>query len=197
MKKVKKKWIVKENVEGAIALEACIALTIFMIVMFSLYSMICMFTAQSMISHALQQAGQSLALENYKNEKWEVNTLQAFPISILGKITGNISDRSNEKLDVSGGSFSDSTSLKSYNVSSMAKSRFESFLGGNHQQADELLKSFVCLTLTQGLKFGTTTLPVDDLVLKVTYKIRLLFYIEMFRFGEFESTQTVCCRLWK
>ena len=69
MKKVKKKWIVKENVEGAIALEACIALTIFMIVMFSLYSMICMFTAQSMISHALQQAGQSLALEKYKNEK--------------------------------------------------------------------------------------------------------------------------------
>lgn len=192
-----KKECKAKNDEGAIALEACISLTIFMIVMFSLYSIICMFTAQSMISHALQQAGQSLALENYKNAKWEVNTLQSIPIAILGKITGNISDRSNENLDVSGGAFSDSMPLQSYNVSSMAKSRFKSFLGGNQQQADALLKSLGVVDGTDGINFGKTKISGDDLVLNVTYKIRLAFYIEMFHFGEFESTQTVCCRLWK
>lgn len=192
-----KKECKAKNDEGAIALEACISLTIFMIVMFSLYSIICMFTAQSMISHALQQAGQSLALENYKNAKWEVNTLQSIPIAILGKITGNISDRSNENLDVSGGAFSDSMPLQSYNVSSMAKSRFKSFLGGNQQQADALLKSLGVVDGADGINFGKTKIYGDDLVLNVTYKIRLAFYIEMFHFGEFESTQTVCCRLWK
>lgn len=192
-----KKECKAKNDEGAIALEACISLTIFMIVMFSLYSIICMFTAQSMISHALQQAGQSLALENYKNAKWEVNTLQSIPIAILGKITGNISDRSNENLDVSGGAFSDSMPLQSYNVSSMAKSRFKSFLGGNQQQADALLKSLGVVDGADGINFGKTKISGDDLVLNVTYKIRLAFYIEMFHFGEFESTQTVCCRLWK
>ena len=192
-----KKECKAKNDEGAIALEACISLTIFMIVMFSLYSIICMFTAQSMISHALQQAGQSLALENYKNAKWEVNTLQSIPIAILGKITGNISDRSNENLDVSGGAFSDSMPLQSYNVSSMAKSRFKSFLGGNQQQADALLKSLGVVDGADGINFGKTKIYGDDLVLNVTYKIRLAFYIEMVHFVEFESTQTVCCRLWK
>lgn len=35
------------------ALEACISLTLFLIAMMALYSLINMFTAQSMISHAL------------------------------------------------------------------------------------------------------------------------------------------------
>ena len=116
---------------------------------------------------------------------------------LLGKITGNISDRSNENLDVSGGAFSDSMPLQSYNVSSMAKSRFKSFLGGNQQQADALLKSLGVVDGADGINFGKTKIYGDDLVLNVTYKIRLAFYIEMFHFGEFESTQTVCCRLWK
>ena len=51
------------------ALEACISLTLFLIAMMALYSLINMFTAQSMISHALQQTGQSIALENYKKFK--------------------------------------------------------------------------------------------------------------------------------
>ena len=51
------------------ALEACISLTLFLIAMMALYSLINMFTAQSMISHALQQTGQSIALENYKIQR--------------------------------------------------------------------------------------------------------------------------------
>ena len=165
--------------------------------MLSLYSMIGMFTAQSMISHALQQAGQSLALENYKNEKWEVNTLQAVPINLLGKVTGNISQKSSDKLDVSGGVFSSSTKLKRYNASSLAKERFSAYLGGNEQQTDTTLKALGVVDGIKGINFGKTMISGDDLIIQVTYKVRLLFYIEMFHFGEFESTQKVCCRLWK
>ena len=65
------------------------------------------------------------------------------------------------------------------------------------QEADNLLKSYGVVNGLSGISFAGTTNSGTDLTIKVSYKIRLLFYIEMFRFGEFESTQTVCCRLWK
>ena len=88
------------------ALEACISLTLFLIAMMALYSLINMFTAQSMISHALQQTGQSIALENYKNSKTDVKTLQKLPLSLLQKFTDGIGASSDSKYDVGGGSFS-------------------------------------------------------------------------------------------
>jgi len=42
----------KDEQDGAIAIEACISLTLFLIVMIALYSVIQVFTVQSMISHA-------------------------------------------------------------------------------------------------------------------------------------------------
>ena len=82
------------------ALEACISLTLFLIAMMALYSLINMFTAQSMISHALQQTGQSIALENYKNSKTDVKTLQKLPLSLLQKFTDGIGASSDSKYDV-------------------------------------------------------------------------------------------------
>lgn len=46
----------KDEQDGAIAIEACISLTLFLIVMIALYSVIQVFTVQSMISHAMQEA---------------------------------------------------------------------------------------------------------------------------------------------
>ena len=97
--------------DGVIALEACISLTLFLIVMLALYSLINMFTAQSMIAHALQQTGQSIALENYKNSKSDVKTMQRLPLALLQKLTEGIGASSDSKYDVGGGSFSDSMVL--------------------------------------------------------------------------------------
>ena len=96
------------------ALEACISLTLFLIAMMALYSLINMFTAQSMISHALQQTGQSIALENYKNSKTDVKTLQKLPLSLLQKFTDGIGASSDSKYDVGGGSFSNSMVFTDY-----------------------------------------------------------------------------------
>ena len=183
--------------DGAIALEACISLTLFMIVMMSLYSMIAMFTAQSTISHALQQTGQSIALENYKNNELAVKTLQAIPLYLLQKVTDGISASSAEEFDVAGGNFTDTVKAESTTVAVIAKKRFASYLGGNEKNADALLKSMGVKGGMSSMNFTRCTVSGDDLVLNVTYKIRLVFYIEMFHFGEFDSTQSVCCRLWK
>ena len=116
----------KDEQDGAIAIEACISLTLFLIVMIALYSVIQVFTVQSMISHAMQEACQSMALENYNQSMFKTGTLQQIPSKVFD------------------------------------------WISGGHRE-----------------NFSTS------------YKVRLLFYIEMFHFGEFESTQTVCCRLWK
>lgn len=193
----KKRSSLFHSEDGAIALEACISLTLFMIVMMSLYSMIAMFTAQSTISHALQQTGQSIALENYKNNELAVKTLQAIPLYLLQKVTDGISASSAEEFDVAGGNFTDTVKAESTTVAVIAKKRFASYLGGNEKNADALLKSMGVKGGMSSMNFTRCTVSGDDVVLNVTYKIRLAFYIEMFHFGEFESTQTVCCRLWK
>lgn len=179
------------------ALEACISLTLFLIAMMALYSLINMFTAQSMISHALQQTGQSIALENYKNSKTDVKTLQKLPLSLLQKFTDDIGASSDSKYDVGGGSFSNSMVFTDYLSLSTVKKRFASYLGGNTENADKMLQNMGVVDGLNGIKIKSGKISGNDVVIEISYKARLIFYIETFHFGEFESTQKVCCRLWK
>lgn len=179
------------------ALEACISLTLFLIAMVALYSLINMFTAQSMISHALQQTGQSIALENYKNSKTDVKTLQKLPLSLLQKFTDGIGASSDSKYDVGGGAFSNSMVFTDYLSLSTVKKRFASYLGRNTENADKMLQNMGVVDGLNGIKIKSGKISGNDVVIEISYKVRLIFYIEMFHFGEFESTQKVCCRLWK
>lgn len=73
----------KDEQDGAVAIEACISLTLFLIVMIALYSVIQVFTVQSMISHAMQEACQSMALENYNQSMFKTGTLQQIPRKVF------------------------------------------------------------------------------------------------------------------
>ena len=186
----------KEEQDGVMALEACISLTLFLIVMLTLYSMLRMFTIQSMISHAAQESCQSMAIENYGNSSMLTGTM------VSGKGQNDFSASSDFSLkNFFTGFLGEGTETKKLETLSLtkttAKTRFAAYLAGGEQEADNLLKSYGVVNGLSGISFAGTTNSGTDLTIKVSYKIRLLFYIEMFRFGEFESTQTVCCRLWK
>lgn len=183
--------------DGVIALEACISLTLFLIVMLALYSLINMFTAQSMIAHALQQTGQSIALENYKNSKTDVKTMQRLPLALLQKLTEGIGASSDSKYDVGGGSFSDSMVFTDFLSMNTVRKRFASYLGGNTENADKMLRNMGVVDGLKGITIKNGKISGSDVIIEISYKVRLIFYIEMFHFGEFESTQKVCCRLWK
>lgn len=183
--------------DGVIALEACISLTLFLIVMLALYSLINMFTAQSMIAHALQQTGQSIALENYKNSKSDVKTMQRLPLALLQKLTEGIGASSDSKYDVGGGSFSDSMVFTDFLSMNTVRKRFASYLGGNTENADKMLRNMGVVDGLKGITIKNGKISGSDAIIEISYKVRLIFYIEMFHFGEFESTQKVCCRLWK
>ena len=183
--------------DGVIALEACISLTLFLIVMLALYSLINMFTAQSMIAHALQQTGQSIALENYKNSKSDVKTMQRLPLALLQKLTEGIGASSDSKYDVGGGAFSDSMVFTDFLSMNTVRKRFASYLGGNTENADKMLRNMGVVDGLKGITIKNGKISGSDAIIEISYKVRLIFYIEMFHFGEFESTQKVCCRLWK
>lgn len=91
----------KEAQDGVMALEACISLTLFLIVMLALYSILQMFTAQSMIAHAAQEACQSIALENYNQTTFATGTLQQVPSWLFTLINGDKSSNYHESADFS------------------------------------------------------------------------------------------------
>ena len=190
----------KDEQDGAIAIEACISLTLFLIVMIALYSVIHVFTVQSMISHAMQEACQSMALENYNQSMFKTGTLQQIPSKVFDWISGGHRENFSTSADFSWkGMFSSlqSTTEMEQTETSNAKKRFAAYLNGGTEDADGLLKNYGVVGGLDGISFAGTEKSGTDMTIQVSYKVRLLFYIEMFHFGEFESTQTVCCRLWK
>lgn len=191
----------RDEQDGVIALEACISLTLFLFVMLTLYSLLRMFTVQSMISHAAQEACQSIALEGYGNSTMETGTLQNIPNALVTLITGGFNTKFNESPDFSFRNFLDlknnAEAVVNAAAESTARTRFAAYLGGGETQADELLKNYGVVNGLQGISFTGTSKSGTDMTIQVEYRVRLIFYLEAFHFGEFKSTQKVCCRLWK
>lgn len=192
----------KREQDGSIALEACLSLVLFLIVMLALYSMLKMFTIQSMIGHAIQESCQSMALENYNQSALVTDTLQQIPNAIWQLVLGNgFSSDFHTSADFSIRKFfdvlekTDEEALLS-TTQTNAKKRFAAYLAGGETEADSLLKNYGVVDGLNGVSFKGTEKSSKDLTIQVSYKVRLLFYLEVFDFGEFDSTQKVCCRLW-
>ena len=84
----------QDDTSGVMAIEACVSLTFFMIIMYALYSMVTLFSAQSIIGHALSESCQSLALENYSTSKsdgaWSVSQVPVSLVNTRAKFLGLI-----------------------------------------------------------------------------------------------------------
>lgn len=143
-----------------------------------------------------------MALENYNQSMFKTGTLQQIPSKVFDWISGGHRENFSTSADFSWKELllpSSSTSGEAQTAlyDSNAKQRFAAYLGGGVEKADELLKNYGVVGGLDGISFAGTEKSGTDMTIQVSYKVRLLFYIEMFHFGEFESTQTVCCRLWK
>ena len=68
---------------------------------------------------------------------------------------------------------------------------------GMTESQNQMLQNMGVVDGLNGIKIKSGKISGNDVVIEISYKVRLIFYIETFHFGEFESTQKVCCRLWK
>ena len=179
---------------GVLAMEAMISLTFFMFFMLALYSIITLFMAQSTIGHTLSVTSQSLSLETYSTDKletgWSVGTLVNRGIKELLGIKENINQNY-----VSDNMWYRETYGTSADVQNICEQRFYMYLAGGESEAKDLLKK---LQVVDGPDFSESKLDGNDLTITVKYKIRLLFGFRTLGIDlyEFDSTQSVCSRIW-
>lgn len=192
----------REAQQGMIALEATIGLLLFLMMMLALYSIIPLFMAQSMIGHALSESCQSMALETYVTAKLDDGNLSVsdLPISVVEMIS---SIGGNSQFDDSSAAFSTDERWFDLNgkevpdnalIEKLAKARFCAYFGGGEDKTDEMLKVLGIKNGLDDLDFSGSTFSGSDLVIVLKYKISLK--IGLGDFSQFESSQSVCSRLW-
>lgn len=199
---------IKDRRDGMIAVEACVGLTLFMMMMLALYTLIPLFMAQSMIGHALTESCQSMALETYGTSKLDDGNMQIkdVPIelmklfcsakSIFAQSEVTEEDRDTFASDSRWFDFHGAEAPDNNQVIAAAKERFAGYLAGSYSKADEMLEILGIEDGMEGLDFTGTTLNGKDLTISVTYQISLLIRLDLFDFGIFDAGQRVCSRIW-
>lgn len=206
MKQFQKRFA--QRCEGMIAVEACVGMTLFMMLMLALYSLIPLFMAQSLIGHALIETCESMALETYGTSVLEDGDMQIkdIPIGIVKIICGvgaelsDITDPTEDRASFASSDrwfdFHGSLTPLNDQVIAAAKRRFAGYLAGSEAKADALLEGLGVEGGMSGLDFDGTTLDGSDLTISIRYKISLLIRLERFGLGTFDAGQRTCSRIW-
>ncbi len=183
----------KETERGAITLEACVSVTLFMAFMLFFIGLFAMFHAQQTIAHAMVQSSQSLAFETYGTEKleFEVGGKSGLGVAITEAITA-IYDFASDSSE----SFSnDSRWYDEADCSEAVKERFVGyFSGGDEALAEKYLASLHVVDGLDGLDFSES--KVEGGVLYVVVKYKLEYMFKLGDFGVIEAEQCFSANLW-
>ena len=191
-----------KDTQGIIALEALISLMFFMFFMYFIYSYIVMFMAHNVISHALVETAQSLAVESYGIAKLNDGTFQVSDLA--RRVVQAATDSSNDGTEGEGEFFTHTRWFEgdeddpNYNhmigSQSVVEKRFYAYLGGNAEDADKMLKTL----RVSNFSLGESRLDGQDLSLVATYDIDLLFKVSLgpVQVGHYKAKQTAVSRLW-
>lgn len=216
-KNILKKMLRKVRQEdGVMAIEACISVTIFILLMVSTYCFETLFMAQSAIGHAMKETVESMAVEAYRigkfhDEKFSTDDIHRGLIELIAgagsKVSQGVSDDfqndSNYATNENWFFTDDDRKIKTEeskaafnrNIQTIAKERFATYFAGGVQQADKMLKAYGVKGGLNGIDFSETGLEGSDLTLKISYKIRILIPFELF--DTFNISQSVCAKIWK
>ena len=167
---------------GLLSLEASIALTVFMFLMFFIYSFFVVFEARNEMAHVLLSTADSLSLDAYQNSALgESGTIGQVIYKLYG-MNANPNDRF--------------VARGSGDLKEDAKARFLAYLtGGDISRAEEILKRYHVKGGVAGLDFSETY--VDDKGIHLSVKYTLEYEFQVFHGGEVQLRQSVCSKLWK
>jgi hypothetical protein len=198
----------KQN-EGAVTLEACIVVTLFIFLMLFLYSLFIMFLGHNSIGRAVLESAESLSLDPYYSETllFEDTYIEGAPDSLgdLIAIAGGLLS-----LSMADEHFSSSTrwyhegdvALRSLQVEEVARNRFIAyFANGDADEAIVLLEKYNVVNGLDGLDFSKSKVENNVLYIRVSYRITYEFNLfNLFRSsdgGSQEVVQSAKSRLWK
>lgn len=166
----------KKREQGVLTVEASIVLTLCLLFILFLFSFARVYSAQSVVSHAVLQASDAVALESYLREE-TLNGSEADVTELANRLMGTTS--------ITADSY---TSLRSADVPKIAKQKFTYAIGKNEAEADAKLKKLGVKDGLSGVDFSAskTNLGDDDVLVYATYTIEMQFPV----FGMDEITVT-------
>ena len=179
-----------KNNKGAVTLEACVIVTLFMIFMLFFLGLFSMFMAQQSIAHSVVQATQSLALEKHITGELSFESgegLEELITQAALKLFGEKNDNEH---------FSDiSKWYENGKCEEAVKERFIGYLsGGDKEKADAYLNNMRIVNGLDGIDFSESKVENNVLYVVVQYKIKYVFTIGSI--GEIDAKQHFCAKLW-
>lgn len=193
----------RKSQNGAIAIEASIALTLFIFFMLALYSFITVFEAQGKVSSALFRCMQSLSLDSLMIEKNYVNFTDPDNDSILKLLTSyGLKNSIQNKMYVSDNkdAFAESNAKDNPELASLVKDRFTAYLTseGTVDAADNLLNMLNVDGGLDGLDFSESKIDSNGiLTINVKYKVNYIFDVPTVNIEPMEFNQGSAIKLWK
>ena len=157
----------KKREQGILTVEASIVLTLCMLFILFLFSFARVYNAQSLVSHAVLQSSDAVALESYLREE-----------TLEGKEDA-VSELANRFMGTTTVSADSYKSLRSADIPKIAKEKFVHAIGKNESEADKRLKNLGVKGGLAGVDFSGSRLDLghDDVIICVNYTIEMQFSI--------------------
>lgn len=171
--------------KGSITIEATISLVVFCFFLLFFLNFARVFRAQNVVAHGVLNAAKNMAIENY----W----LGGVDDTKLGGMINVILDlfTDTEGMEDSYASWS-----AAGGITEVAKEYFaDSISGTGSTEVDLMLEELGIRGGMSGLNFSGTALSEEEITIKVSYKVTLMF--PLFSIGEIEMKQYSRARLWK
>ncbi len=169
----------KNKNKGVLTIEASIVLTLCVFFILLLFSFARIYSAQSVISHAVLQASDSVALESYLREL-SFSGEKTQIINVANQISG-------ESSPVNEANF---LSLRSADLPKAAKEKFTYAVANTEEKADAKLKNLGVKNGLSGIDFSASNMDLgnDDVIIHAQYTVKMQF--PFFGFKEIEMTKS-------
>ena len=201
---------IQKDERGMMAVEALIGFTIFMFSMLAMYSLIRVYSAQSRLAQALNEACESMAIESYRASTvtggingflgWDDEETYGIADLIQNWVLESSCEPGSKGTFVATRDWTayglDHDAFTTDEVTEVAKQRFYAYLGGNEAGAQKVLEG---LGVSELSFEGTgVTNEYQDFTLQIQYHLKPMFAFSMFgQEAGFETGQSVTCRMWK
>lgn len=155
----------KKKEQGILTVEASIVLTVCTLFILFLLGFARVYRAQSLVSHAVLQSSDSIALESYLRETALFGS-ESDVVELANRLTGSTS--------ISADSF---TSLRSADLPKIAREKFIYAIADSEAKADEKLKQLGVKDGLDGVDFSASKMDLgnDDIIVFAQYIIETQF----------------------
>jgi len=186
------------NERGLLSLEACIVVIIFMFLMLFLYSFFVVFEVRNEIGHVLLATANSMAFDEFENDKLgNSGNFGQLIYNLYGENTNDNTDFTDYQRWYETTTETDDSGAEviSSGFSGAIQDRFIAYLtGGGTNSAETILQRYHIVGGLDGLDFSGSSVSGGRLFLSVRYKIEYEFNV--FGLGEAEFEHKACSKMW-